>query len=922
MRYNEEDQKHLQAVPEYFEKQGRNRTVHHSNSNTSSNQLLGTKFSLPPIRSELVQRARLLLRLDEGRSSRLMLISAPAGSGKTTLLGFWLAQQPASCRAWLTLDASDNDPIRFWRYILAAFAHIRLDLPADLEPFLPLDIPPVALEMMVTSLINALSSDTREILLVLDDYHMIDNPLIHKSLSFFIDNLPGHIHLYLTGRSVPPFALARLRVRNQLQELQGEDLRFTLEEARTFLQQMPGLALAEPEIALLEERTEGWIAGLQLAAISLRNRLDQHELLATFSGTHHHVTEYLLTEVFQQQSAGLQNFLLLTSVLQRLESSLCEAVTGMRESEQMLISLEQLNFFLVPLDQQRRWYRYHQLFADFLRQRLAQTQPDLPSILLSRASQWCTGQGLTLEAIEYALSACAFPAALDLIEILADDLFKRRELTTFLRWMNAVPVSSLQAHPQLIIGQGWLFLSLGQAEAAEKYITMLSHTPSSPEVNAELAALRATLAAMRGDPAQIQEQIQQLDAHLMHIPSWLHGIAALNQGTVHALSGDISAAIEQFSAAAEIGLQQGNSYGALVATCQLGAVELMQGKLQQSAETYSRAIQLARNDRNLLDASLAHIGKSGILLEWNRLAEAAAELQTGIAQSQRSGNQATLTFSYLNMAQLYQAQGRVAESQQALKEVERLLQDQQLFPFLLISIADTAIRLCLLQENQSAIRGWARYCEMEPQAPLDPFSLFSYLAAARLHLVASDPQRALLLLLSLRQFAETNAWHGPLINTLLLEAVAYQMLARYSQALAALARALELAEPERYQRVFLDAAPRINELLLRVLRAQQRGKLKAWTFSTDYVKSLLSQCPPAAEPVPAAFPLQTLPYPLSERELEILRLIAQGLTNQAITQQLMIEQSTLKTHIRHIYHKLSTERRTQAVVRARELGLL
>ena len=897
-----------------------------SNKIVQQDSLLATKLYIPPARLHLVSRPRLIERLNRGWRCQLTLISAPAGFGKTTLLSEWCAALPEGTLpvAWVSLDQRDNDPARFWAYVIAALEKI---FPGTGDPVLAMlrSAQPVPIEAMLTTLINAFTAIPRDFALVLDDYHVIDAQPVADALLYLLDNLPPQMHLFIASRVDPSWPLARLRARDQLNELRTADLRFTPGEAASFLSQVPGLHLSPGDIAVLESRTEGWIAGLQLAALSMRGHEDTAEFISTFSGGHRFIAEFLFTEVLHQQPGEVQSFLLHTSILDRLAGSLCNAVSERDDGQHMLETLEHSNLFLVPLDDEGRWYRYHQLFSDFLRSRLQLTQPGLLPALHRRASAWFEYNGLVVEAINHAFAAGDFEHAAELIEPIVDDLTKRGEQKTLLTWLEALPGAQMRLHPRLILVQAWGLLMTGQADAAEK---RLRAAEELLEDSSEAATLLATIASMRGNIEQIAKHAAHALEQMPGNNTGLRGLLALNEGTVHALSGDTEAAARAFAEARSLTLADDNIYAALIATCQSATIEMVQGRLHQAASTYQQALNLAARRPGELDTGLAHLGIGGILREWNKLEDATGHILEGIAQSQKSGNVGTLLFGYTELAQVKHAQGNEDASLECIEQVEQIVKSHAFPQFLLASIVEAVTRIYIARGDIASAMRWAEASVIEIQNEPENWHIqhmFEYLTSARIRLARGAFDEALALLDRLRQFAETEAYSSILISTLLLQALALEARGRTTQAMTALAQALTLAEPNGYVRIFVDEGPPMADLLMKILKVQQKKRLEAYNFSTDYAGSLLAAYrSDVAEDSPDSSrrPAQPLLNPLSERELEVLRLIANGLSNQEVMQKLIVEKNTLKTHIRHLYRKLNTRSRTQAIIRARELNLL
>lgn len=889
--------------------------------------LLVTKLYVPAAGSQLVSRPRLVERLNEGLRCRLTLISAPAGFGKTTLLSEWCALAPEAMSpiAWVSLDQGDNDPARFWAYIVAALERISPGIGEPALTLLRLAKPP-PIEPILTTLINAISVTQRDFVLVCDDYHVIDSQPVSDALLYLLDNLPAQMHLYVASRADPSWPLPRMRARGQLNELRAADLRFTAGEAATFLCQVPGLDLSAGDIATLESRTEGWIAGLQLAALSMRGHEDISGFISTFTGGQRFISEYLFTEVLHQQPKEVQSFLLCTSLLDRLTGSLCNAVTERDDGQHTLEMLEHTNLFLVPLDNEGCWYRYHQLFSDFLRSRLQFTQPELAPLLHSRASVWFERTGLVVEAVDHAFAAGDFERAANLIEPIVDDLRKRGELKTLFNWLEALPGAQMRSHSRLYLAHAWGLLMMGQADAAEK---RLREAEGLLEDAGEAATILTVIASMRGDVQQIAKQSAFALEQMPGNNGGLRGLVTLSQGAARAFSGDTEAATQALTEASSLTLAADNVYGALVATCQAAAIEMTQGKLFQATMTYQRALRLAAMQHGQLDTGLAYLGIGGILYEWNKLEDAAGNILEGIAQSQKSGNVGILLFGYTELAQVKHAQGDVDATYQYLKQVEQIVHSHAFPQFILSSIVHAITRIYLARGEIASATRWAEASRIDMHTEPGVLHMFDFLTWARLLLVMRKLDETLALLARLRQFAGAIAYTGILISALVLQALALQDKGLTAQAITTLAQALSQAEPEGYVRTFVDEGPPMADLLLKVLKAQQKGRLAAFNFSADYAGKLLAAIQPdVADPNSLTTTgsirrsVQPLLNPLSERELEVLRLIANGLSNQQIMQKLIVEKNTLKTHIRHLYRKLNVRSRTQAVMRASELNLL
>ena len=910
---------------------------------------LVTKLSIPPLRPahSLVSRPRLLARLNQALTRRLTLVSAPAGFGKTTLLSEWVHQphhqdgQPVAV-AWLSLDQGDNDAGRFLGYLGAALqatwdgtGEAALAALAAPPPFLP--------EPAMPGLINQLNRLPYHVVLVLDDYHLIDVEPVHRVLALLLDHLPPRFHLVIASRTRPPLPLARLRARQQLLELDTADLRFSPDEAAAFLNQVMGLHLSSGDITALELRTEGWIAGLQLAALSMLGREDVTHFIAAFTGSHRYILDYLVEEVLQRQSPATQTFLLKTSILNRLTGSLCEAVTGQPEGQVTLARLEQANLFIVPLDDDRRWYRYHHLFAGLLRHRLRHfplpggATADLPE-LHRRASEWYERHGQTAEAMGHALSGADAARAIRLVEPVARTMLSRSEMATLLSWLDVLPEELDRSQNHLSLFHAWALVLTGHLDVVEPPEAEGAASPveglgglnvSLATLPGELAAIRATAAYFRRDFGRAVELSEQALAGLAEDNLFLRAALALNLGVASSWTGEVTRASRAFAQAATISRLAGNQHVTLIALWNQGQLELEQGRLLKTAELYRQALELVEHQRRHGQplspaAGGAYVGLGCLLYERNSLAEAEQYLQTGLSLAEPGAEIAILTAGRIALSRLKLAQHDVAGAFETVRQAQELAR-QNNDSYWAAQAAAQQAWLWLSQARdradkralQAAVR-WAAESGLGETDPPVYLREVEHLALARL-LIQQGRQQAGLpaleaasrLLERLRQVTAEAGRAGRTLEVLALLALAYHGQHRPEQALAALDQAFSLARPEGYQRLFLDEGPPMETLLR---RAASRG------IAPDYVNRLLAAFA-AAEPgqQPAG---PALVEPLSERELEILHLVAGGRSNQDIARELALTVGTVKWHLNNIYGKLNVRSRTQAVAQARRLKLL
>src|SRR5512132_3550601 len=910
--------------------------------------LLATKLHVPQLRPGFLPRPRLLERLDEATAAELVLVCAPAGFGKTALLADW-ARGGQQQVVWLSLDPGDNDPARFWRHVVAALDRVRPGIAEQIAPLLSPSAPP-SFEGLVTALINELAAQPEQVLLVLDDYHLVDAQPVHASVGFLLEHRPPGLRLLLASRADPPLPLARLRARGQLAELRAAELRFTPKEAAAVLREAvgPDLPLPDAAVGALTTRTEGWAAGLQLAALSLRGQSDVAEFVAMFSGSHRYILDFLSEEVLDREPDELRQFLLETSVLERLSGPLCEAVTGRADSQQLLEQTERANLFLVPLDEVRGWWRYHQLFADLLRARLHQQQPERVPQLHRAAAAWSEAHGLADDAVRHALAAGDATWAARLVERHVDELILRSEGATLARWLAALPAELVGCRPRLLLAQalltglsGRLEAAEGLLDAAERAFTVTGEEPYEPAVGravsvlanvpAMIALARVYLAQLRGDTegtrafasqalAEIGEGEWVLDAlSRVHLASaeWVHGRMAEAERALGANGAQWPAAGEPTLAARRTEL--------------LGQVQRAQGRLDAALETYRQALEMTAAPGRPVPAAagIAYVGMAEIAYQRGELAAALEHVTQGIALCRRFVYSPPLATGLAILAWIRQATGDHAGALEAMGEAGRVAPSPDVAALSLLNpVPAQRARLLLANGKVAEAAGWVRRRGLEgtdePSYGREP----EYLVLARVLLAQDRPDQALGLLERLQVLAAAQQRTGSLIEIQALRALALAASSDQQSALAALAQALVLAAPQGYARVFVDEGPPVASLLARLATPTQRQPVAAAEHvPPDYLARLLAAFPPAA-PIPqppgraVAGPLPGLVEPLSERELEVLQLLAVGRSNQQIAQELVVALDTAKKHVSHILDKLGVANRTQAVARARELELL
>jgi LuxR family maltose regulon positive regulatory protein len=883
--------------------------------------LLSTKLYFPPARLSLVSRPHLVEHLQNGLHGSLTLVSAPAGYGKTTLMSEWRAGIGRDVPvAWLSLDDDDNDPIRFLTYIIAALSPLK---PGFGETTLALlkSSPPLPTQVVLISLINELEEGDRTFSLILDDYHVITNPPIHEAVAYLLDHLPPQMHLVILTRADPPLPLSRLRARNQLVEIRSAELRFTDEEASTFLNQVMGLVLSKDQVRALETRTEGWVAGLQLAALSMQGRDDIQSFILAFTGSHHYIVDYLADEVLNSQPEVVQEFLLRTSVLDRLTAPLCDALTDRSDGQTTLEQLEHTNLFLIPLDNMRCWYRYHPLFAEMLRNRLQQLYPDVLSKLHHKAAEWYEHNIFVPEALRHALAAGEKDYAANLVEQNALSMLLNGELSMLLNWLQSVETQA-PSRPWISIYLGWVFFQTGQHEKAAVILDQFEQSNFSTTVPRDLldmqghiASIRAHIAAYQWDaPSTIAYAHQALE-FLPETNLPIRSFAILVLGSAYLLNGDMENAGHYLAEARRLGRDSGNLHVAVLSTFLLANFLVDQGQLHRAVETYQEALQLATTPtRQLLPvAARAYNGLSRVYYEWNDLEAVKQFTQHCIDLAKEWGNNNALVSAYITLGRVRKAEGDLIGAQTILNEALHLMHDYRLAPGVAESVETFQVWLWLAEGNLAAAARWVEKNGYKIHDAVSPPREAEYHTFARVLLAQNEIYSALTLLNLLLTTAMSAGKTGAVIELLNLQALAYQAKNDVSQALKSLESAISLAQSEDYTRIFLDEGEPMEELLR---QARSHG------IAPKYLAKLLSEFDTLSV-LDAAFPKnQHIVEPLSERELEVLRLVAVGKSNQQIAGALFITRGTVKKHLNNIFGKLGVQSRTQCVVRGHELKLL
>ena len=887
-------------------------------------EFLSTKLYIPPVRPTLIPRPRLYDRLAPTNANRMVLISAPPGYGKTTLISSWLAEN--KCPAcWLSLDESDNDPVRFLQYLTRGLAQI---IPAiEIQSPGMLQEPPS--DAWMNPILNAIALQAGPFVLVLDDFHLIQSQPVLDMVTLLVERMPLQMRLFLLSRTDPPLPLARWRARGQMEEVRAGHLKLTKPEIAVFMNSLMHLPLSDEDIGALEARTEGWIAGLQLAALSMQGRSDAHDFVAAFTGSHHYIVDYLLEEVLRQQPESMRTFLLKTSILERLCGPLCEGIVeGTREridGQAILQELERRNLFLVPLDDNRHWYRYHHLFADVLNQHLERMMPEQIHDLHIHAAEWFEQQGFIPEAIHHTLMARDPERAVRLVEENGCLLLLAGEVTTLDRWLEAVAPFA-PTHPWFAILKGWVLTLTGQQEQVGQVLDraerVLSALDPALESTANVRIMRGALAAARAYTASVQrdpsaaEFARQALACLPEADALgdvLRSLATLILGDTARISGRLEEAKRAYREAARIGRAANNPHLVILGDSNLAEILIEQGQLDLAAARLSEALQVATcaDGSKSLRADRVLAGLSRVAYQRNDLSSAARYAEQCVELCQQSGYLEFAAVGHVMLAQLQQLQGRPDKAAEAMHTADAMSREHVPAARWPTWVQCVLARMRLAQGNFEQVGQFLKKHAISPGDDISYAREPLYLVLLRMYLAQGEYDSALALSQRLLGAAEATDRTGTVIEIHVLRAIAFQGKRDLVQALSTLERALALAEPARCVRVFLDE----GELMARLL-----FQARAHHLGTPYLTELLSALPKGSETaLPASQPLVE---PLSARELEVLKLIAAGHSNEEIASKLIISVKTAKRHISNIYGKLGVKSRTQAVALARELKLV
>lgn len=895
--------------------------------------LLQTKLTQPVIRDLLVPRTHLVRRLEAGLlhqgkfQRRLTLVTAPAGYGKTTLVADWL-RTTGRPFTWLSLDEADNDPNRFLAYLIASVQQAGMGEEASRVTQSP-QIPPA--EAVVAILLNEIAGCKQSLTLVLDDYHNIHSPQIHGAVAFFLEHQPASIHLVVITREDPLLPVPRLRVRGQALEIRQEDLRLSPEEASQFLCEVMALDLSKEDLLILEQRTEGWVAGLQLAGLAMqglanRGSAEISTFIQAFAGSSRFVLDYLISEVFRQQPPLVQAFLLKTSILERMTPDLCDVVyfaepispggidssagtsTGQPNSRMLLDRLERANLFLIPLDQEGQWYRYHHLFAEFLRHHLRVQMPLELLALHQSASRWFAEHGYIVEAIEHALSAEDWQQAAHLIEQARDALLRRGEIYTLLVWYRRLPEVMLREQPVLALGYAWPLVLSGQYDQAEALLdTIEPLIPSGSPDQGNLYAIRAYLARSRSDHTAVITFSERALALLSPSNTSARGVLAVNLGIAYWHSGRLDETEQTMAQVEHFAAISGNAYALLTARFFRARTLATRGLLRRAEALFLQILQEAGPSPI---SALVHFDLATLCLEWNRLEEVEAHLQLAMEISARTNNAEFLSSGHVLRAYLRLAQKNIRA---ALEEADQAYRLAQEYPANVRARSESLHVLAHLTVGETAQAAhWIE--QMQVGADAHPFYRFLDLTYPRLLLAQGRNGEAAELLAERCETARKQHWGYGLIVVLVLQALS-------TGSLDSICEALRLGEPEGFLRTFLEAGlglvPLLREAARQGICPEYAGRILAEMRNYEQPRST-----PGQEKQVILLESALHVEPLSERELEVLRLVVAGFSNREIARQLVVSPGTAKTHIHHICGKLGVRNRTEAAVRARDLHLV
>ena len=910
--------------------------------------LLKTKLYVSPLHPEVVPRSHLVGQLENGLKGKLTLISAPAGFGKTTMLKEWIASRvdPVS---WVSLDSGDNDPIRFWAYFITALQHIKEGVGESVAAALQTPQPP-PLEHLLTDLINdispiqaikqgSLNLEEKDIL-VLDDYHLITDRRVHETVTFFLDHLPPSFHLIIATRADPPWPIARMRARLRVTEIRAEDLRFSLQEATIFLNETMGFNLSPRDIASLEERTEGWIVGLQMAALSMRSREDKNAFIRAFTGTHRYILDYLLEEVLDQQPKDIRSFLLKTSILERMTAELCDAIMGIEDSKEILSHLEMANLFIVSLDDNRSWYRYHHLFSELLKSQLSIKHPTQVPLLNQQASQWFEDNQFVEETIQYAFASKDNERVARLIEDNAMGLFQNSKYNKLSGWIEALPPDLVLKRPWLCVYQAWTRHWAGLREGgedclenAEKVLAESSsiHEPEVKRLSGYIAAMRAHY-ALTNEALTIA--IQQARKALLNLPKedyFIRSTAGIAMGGAYWGEGKVWKAEKAFRDCASDALKGGYNLRASSALCYVGMQQVKQARLHQAEKTFKKSLDLVQDSEGRVFPNAGYpLAKLGELAcEWNNLDTAYKDSEQGVELCNLLGQVDLIAEANASLARVQIARKDYSGAENTIEQTDQLTKGVKFDPWAVTWLDDCRIRLWISTNRLDQAYRWMTTFGPKIDGPLNFQHDLSHINLARVLVALSEKEshnkhakEALDLLHRLSDAAEEAGWLHHKIQILVLIAMAHNLIGERENAINALTSALTLSEPSRYIRTYINEGPPMGMMLEAVLDLQREKSFSQFNKTQEnYIKELLSNLQKEEHGTNQEAG-ETFFEPLTVRELDVLRLLVTNKTVPEIAEELVVSPNTIRSHVKHIYEKLGVHRRLSAVQKAKDLNLV
>lgn len=883
--------------------------------------LLETKLFAPKAKADLIPRPDLLAQLSKGLEVKLTLLSAPAGFGKTSLLSSWQASTGVAL-AWVSLDTEDNDLENFWLYLCAALSKLEPNLTQ--ASLVVLRSPePAPIKAVLTDVMNRLAAFSQQVVLVLDDYHVIQTPAIHESLGFLLEHLPTNVHLFVLSRADPPLLLAKLRARGEVVDIRAADLRFDKEDAARFFSQAFKLELNSHDLETLLGRTEGWVAGLRLAGLSLQGRDNPSNLIQAFAGSNRFILDYLAEEVLERQEPELQTFLLQTSILERLCAPLCDALTGGTNAQTLLERLEKTNLFLIPLDDERTWFRYHHLFADFLRTKLKQRHANEVTTLHHKAASWLEGCRLIEASLQHLFEAQNFEGAATLLEAHREAYLGRGTSNAIFHWLKQQSPATMQHHPLLCLYQANNLALGGKVEAAERFIGVAEYAakaqPENLELQGSLAATRAFVMSFKGDldlPAMMA-LVERARHALPDNRPMMQFFNVTSLVRAYIASGDLRSGLGAVIESRLVAEKAGFSVLALRARCFEARTNVALGQLQKAQQQYLETLRIASasGEHFQIERGLSLVGLGQIHYQQNELDKAISELEQGLESLNLWLNREDNTYATITLAQAYWFRGEREKVWTMLEAYQRTLESQGSVSLRWLEAAEALFHLW--QGNLAAASRWVKEAKLELDT-LPFLRIVDYWVLAKVLVAEGRLREALTLLEKLARDAERSGYVVMWLSFKTLESLVHQQRGDSERAVKELTKALEVAEPEGFIRPFADEGEALAPLLSWILKQRSNSKLP----SIRFVRSLLA----ATEKVPSLDSSKAnsegLLEPLTERELEVLRLISEGLSNKDIARRLELAPSTVKWYVNELFGKLGVGSRTQAMARATALNLL